>query len=150
MNVVRGDLLELARAGHFDVIMHGCNCFCTMGAGIARQIKAQFPEAYEADCATTSGDRDKLGSVTWAQIMTDQGTPCIVVNAYTQFDYRGKVPRVDYEAVRSCALVIRARFPNARLGYPKIGAGLAGGDWGRIERILNEVFEGMEHTLVLY
>ena len=48
MNVVDGDLIKLALNGTFDVIVHGANCQCTMGAGIAKAIKATFPEAYEA------------------------------------------------------------------------------------------------------
>jgi O-acetyl-ADP-ribose deacetylase (regulator of RNase III) len=52
MKVVTGDLLKLALEGHFDVIVHGCNCQCAMGAGIALSIKNQFPEAYEADLRT--------------------------------------------------------------------------------------------------
>ena len=39
MNIVKGCLIELAVEGNFDVIVHGCNCFNTMGAGIAKQIK---------------------------------------------------------------------------------------------------------------
>ena len=50
MKKVYGDLIEMAEHGDFDVIVHGCNCFCTMGAGIALQIKHHFPEAYYADC----------------------------------------------------------------------------------------------------
>jgi O-acetyl-ADP-ribose deacetylase (regulator of RNase III) len=42
---VNGDLIELAKRGKFDVIGHGCNCFCTMGAGIAPQMA----EAFECD-----------------------------------------------------------------------------------------------------
>lgn len=45
MNQITGDLLDLAEQGHFDVILHGCNCQCTMGAGIALAIKRRFPEA---------------------------------------------------------------------------------------------------------
>lgn len=48
----RGDLIKLAKKGKFDIIVHGCNCFCEMGAGIARQIKKTFPEAYRADMET--------------------------------------------------------------------------------------------------
>jgi len=36
---VDGDLVQMAKEGKFDVIAHGCNCFCAMGAGIAPQIK---------------------------------------------------------------------------------------------------------------
>jgi O-acetyl-ADP-ribose deacetylase (regulator of RNase III) len=35
---VDGDLIKLALKGEFDVIVHGCNCFCQMGAGIAPQM----------------------------------------------------------------------------------------------------------------
>jgi len=60
---IHGNLLQLALAGRFDVIIHGCNCQCTMGAGIAKQIKAQFPEAYKADLRTVKGAEEKLGPV---------------------------------------------------------------------------------------
>jgi O-acetyl-ADP-ribose deacetylase (regulator of RNase III) len=33
-----GDLLALALAGEFDAIVHGCNCHCTFGRGIAAAI----------------------------------------------------------------------------------------------------------------
>ena len=68
MQVIRGDLIALAQDGHFDVIVHGCNCQCTMGAGIAKAIKEAFPEALEADKGTTKGDRNKLGTLSTASI----------------------------------------------------------------------------------
>jgi O-acetyl-ADP-ribose deacetylase (regulator of RNase III) len=43
MKTIQGDLIRLAREGGFDLIVHGCNCFGTMGAGIAKGIKAAFP-----------------------------------------------------------------------------------------------------------
>ncbi len=43
MQVIKGDLIQLALAKRFDVIIHGCNCHCEMGAGIARVIKKSFP-----------------------------------------------------------------------------------------------------------
>lgn len=39
---IKGDLIELAKQGKFDVIAHGCNCFCTMGAGIAPVMAKAF------------------------------------------------------------------------------------------------------------
>ena len=56
MKYIKGDLIKLALIGNFEVIAHGCNCMCTMGAGIAKTIKSEFPEAYQADCATEKGD----------------------------------------------------------------------------------------------
>jgi len=39
---VNGDLIKMALNGDFDVISHGCNCFCTMGNGIAPQMAKAF------------------------------------------------------------------------------------------------------------
>lgn len=147
MTVLRGDLLALAMEGHFDVIVHGCNCFCTMGAGIAKQIKASFPEAYEADRATRIGDAAKLGQLTEARVVRG-GTAFVVVNAYTQFDWRGSGSKVDYPAVESVFDRIAKDYAGLRIGYPRIGAGLAGGDWGRISRIIDTALAGERHALV--
>ncbi|RYF46165.1 MAG: phosphatase, partial [Cytophagaceae bacterium] len=46
MQIEQGDLVQKAKVGEFDVIVHGCNCFCQMGAGIAKTIKQVFPAAY--------------------------------------------------------------------------------------------------------
>ena len=42
INYVDGDLIKLAKEAKFDVIVHGCNCLSTMGAGIAPQMAAAF------------------------------------------------------------------------------------------------------------
>ncbi len=147
MKRIRGDLLELGRRGVFDVIVHGCNCQCVMGAGIARAIRATYPAAYQADRETQKGDRGKLGSTSEAVIDVG-GHELTVVNAYTQFDYRGRGVKVDYEAVGAAFRAIRARHTGRRIGYPLIGAGLAGGDWDIIEAIIDEELEGEDHTLV--
>ena len=39
---VKGDLIEMALAGDFDVIAHGCNCFCKQRSGIAKQMVENF------------------------------------------------------------------------------------------------------------
>lgn len=149
MKEVTGDIIQLFRDRQFDVIVHGCNCFCTMGAGIAKTIKEQFPEAYEADLTTSAGDKNKLGTYTKAKI-TMNSADFYIVNAYTQYDWRGKGVKADYEAIKSVFSRIRNEFPNARIGYPLIGAGLARGDWGIISKIINEELCGMNHTLVRF
>jgi O-acetyl-ADP-ribose deacetylase (regulator of RNase III) len=63
VQVIRGDLVKLALDGRFDLIVHGCNCQCAMGAGIAKTVGQVFPEAYKADLATAKGSRAKLGSL---------------------------------------------------------------------------------------
>lgn len=149
MKITKGNLIEMAINGDFDLIVHGCNCFGTMGAGVAKGIKAAFPQAFEADLATERGSKDKLGTCSFAEI-PNEGAALIVVNAYTQFDWRGSGVKVDYEAVRSCMRWIKARYSGKRIGLPKIGAGLAGGDWKEIASIIEEELAGEDITLVEY
>jgi len=79
MKTIKGDLIDLALKGEFDLIVHGCNCFCTMGAGIAKTIKQKFPADYQADLETQKGDESKLGKISWAKIELETRS-LIVVN----------------------------------------------------------------------
>jgi O-acetyl-ADP-ribose deacetylase (regulator of RNase III) len=147
MNIVRGDLIELAKAGAFDVIIHGCNCQCRMGRGIALTIKQQFPESYTADCQTEIGDRAKLGTFTSVEIDRD-GFNFTIVNGYTQFHWQGDGVLADYDAIRSIFRQVKQQFGGKRIGYPKIGAGLARGDWEIIARIVEAELADEHHTYV--
>lgn len=147
MNVIQGDLIKLALEGYFDVIIHGCNCQCTMGAGIAKSIKTIFPEAYQADLATEKGDSSKLGTISTAKVERN-GHNLVIVNAYTQFHWRGKGILVDYDAIASVMKTVKLSFPQLKIGYPKIGAGLAKGNWEIISEIIDSALEGTNHTLV--
>lgn len=151
MKIVRGDLLALAQRGEFDVIVHGCNCFNTMGAGIAKSIRRLWPAAYEADCATEKGSAEKLGTYTSATVVNDENPHRLtIVNAYTQHHWTGKEVLVDYDALRDVFRKIKLDFTGTRIAYPKIGAGLAGGDWERIKTIIDNELQGENHTLVVF
>ncbi|GJL53095.1 MAG: hypothetical protein NPIRA02_02270 [Nitrospirales bacterium] len=148
IQVIHGNLIALADTGIFDVIVHGCNCFHTMGAGLAREIRRGFPAAYNADCRTIRGDRRKLGTCSVAQCMTRQGQTLYVVNAYIQYDWRGVGRKADYDAIRRCLRWIGHTFSRYRIGLPMIGSGLAGGDWSLIERIIIEELDNLDVTIV--
>lgn len=138
----RGDLIRDAK--DYDVIVHGCNCFCTMGAGFALHIRKEFHEAYQVDQLTIKGDRDKLGTITYTQ-----NTKPIIINAYTQYDYGRKGLYVNYEAVQQCMKRIKLQFNGRRIAMPKIGCGLAGGDWETIESIINRELNDEDVTVVV-
>ena len=147
MKTIRGDLIELAKAGEFDAIVHGCNCQCRMGRGIALAIKQQFPEAFVADCQTIAGDRTKLGSFTSVKIDRD-GYNFTIVNAYTQFHWNGEGLLADYDAIRAVFRQVKQQFSSQKIGYPKLGAGLARGDWTIISQIIEEELTSEDHTFV--
>jgi len=146
MNNLHGDLIELTKQGNFDVIVHGCNCFNTMGAGIAKSIKNAWPKAYNVDRSTVKGDRKKLG--TYSECHEKN---IIILNAYTQYYFgssRGK--NVDYMAIRNVFRRINQNFKGMIIGIPKIGAGLAGGNWEIIENIINKETPDVKVILVIY
>lgn len=149
MKKVKGDLIEKAIDGEFDLIIHGCNCFCTMGAGIAKTIKQRFPQAYETDLKTKKGDISKLGTISSAEIDTNKGK-LTIVNGYTQFNWKGNGKKADYDAIRNVFKTVKEKFSGLRIGYPAIGAGLAGGDWRIISEIIDEELNGEDHTFVEY
>jgi hypothetical protein len=119
-----------------------------MGAGIAKQIKDSFPEAWAADLATPAS-AEKLGQISTAETDCD-GHRLTVINAYTQDDWQGDGVLLDYDALRRSMREVKRRFGGKRIAYPKIGAGLARGDWSKIAAIIDEELAGETHTLVEY
>lgn len=161
MKTIKGDLIKLAEEGEFDMIVQGCNCFHTMGSGIAGQLAAKYPKVLEADKSQTGySDREKLG--TWST--ADVGK-FVVINAYTQYffglgtdvfeyeafgkflnDFRNMLETYDERANHNWKMeengdvsIERIReFKPQRIGFPMIGAGLAGGDWNRISKMIEQ------------
>ena len=135
---IKGDIFR----GTDDVIVHGCNCLCNFGAGIALQVARIYPGAYMEDRMTTYKDANKLGTFTsWTgphQYHLDRTVT--IVNAYTQFYPNAKMKPFDYRAFKNVLPQIRDAFPNKTIAMPKIGAGLAGGDWHRIATMIEECF----------
>jgi O-acetyl-ADP-ribose deacetylase (regulator of RNase III) len=140
MNIIKGDLLALGKANEFDIIVQGCNCFNTMGAGVARQIRDQFPDAYLADQETVVGDAGKLGTYT-----VGMSGRLVILKCYTQFGVSSTGNDVfEYTAFERVLDKIAHRFGKWRIGLPLIGMGLAGGDEGRIIPMIERFAEHVE------
>lgn len=150
MEIIKGDLIDLINKNHFDIIVHGCNCFCTMGSGFAKLIKENFHEAYLEDLKTIKGDMGKLGNYSKIEcIRNNRIKPIIIVNAYTQYRYGRNKMHTDYNAILSVFKRISNDFnKNMEIAYPKIGAGLGGGDWNIISNIIDNELKDHKHYLV--
>lgn len=136
IKIIKGDLIKLAKEREFDVICHGCNCFLKMGAGIAKKIKTEFPQAYEADCKTKNGDIRKLGTFSEAYI---EEYNLIVINAYIQYNYSRFKNNIDYLKLYECFKNINYKYNGKKIGIPIIGAGLGGGNWDTIYKIIDNI-----------
>ena len=155
LNHIKGNLIDLAEAGEFDVIVHGCNCQITMGAGIAKEIRERYPEAYAADFYF---DRDedgrhglpvlKLGNYSFTRNeWRNHGKFFTIVNAYTQVHYAPRgIDHFEYESFMLILRKLAAVYPNKRFGFPYIGCGLAGGDKKRIVAMLENFAKEISTT----
>lgn len=121
-------------------IGHGVNCQNVMGSGVAKALYEKFPEVKEryhsyCDWAKERGE-DVLGN-TISVLSKDK----FIYNLFTQFNYGydGK-KYVNYAAIVLCfdkLKMIKHRF-DGPIAIPKIGCGLAGGDWNIVEQLIND------------
>ena len=153
---IKGDLIKLAKEGKFDVISHGVNCVCTMGAGIAPQMASSFNcNKYPLEALSTRGDIDKLGRIDWGYYpILDKDEQVIknlvVVNSYTQYLPAPWLKPLDYEALTLCMRKINHGFKGKHVGLPQIGCGLAGGDWNKVKQIIQNELKDCDITVVIY
>ncbi len=161
----RGDIFEQADLTH---IAHQVNLFHTFGSGIAKEIKERFPYAYEADCATRHGDRQKLGLYKMAYHKDDiwNWVPGfkpvttkfpVIINVYSQDGIGGQDRQTNYAAMGAALLQLErelqamASMGNAsKLGIPhNIGCGLANGEWTVVRPIIESAFAKSPITVVV-
>lgn len=144
---INGDLVTLAKEGKFNVIAHGCNCFCTMGAGIAPHMALVFGcDKFRLEDSAYKGDINKLGQIDYVRIPDGVW----VINAYTQYGVSRHVRALDYDALTLCLRKINFRFNGRHIGLPKIGCGLAGGDWKVVKEIIIKELSSCDVTIVIY
>jgi len=148
---IKGDLLQT----DVNIIVHGCNAQGVMGSGVALTIKNKYPLAYKYYREQYECGLLYLGNV--IPVRTRENNKNIhILNAITQ-QYYGKDGKqyVSYPALRSCFKYIPKyckkykdwyNEPNniSQIAMPKIGAGLGGGDWNIIERIIEEELKDFE------
>lgn len=136
---INGDLFDT----DCDIIMHGVNCKGGFGSGVAATVRNLYPKArhYYLDKFDTEGW--KLGEVQFVPQWNNK----VIANCATQDNYlpRGEC-HVDYVAVSACMekVLAFAKENSYTIAMPKIGAGLAGGDWTIIEKVINSTIGDTE------
>lgn len=137
MKTIYGDLIKHAQLERADVILQQCNCFHTMRAGLAKQLRIIYPSVYDADKATGYGDRTKMATFSYAIVDGYRNHKFIVANLYAQYNY-GKGLQTDYAALRECLRKIKIQYGDLRIAYPMLGCGLAGGKPDIVLSIIKE------------
>lgn len=140
---VKGDLLQ-TEVKH---IIHGCNSKGVMGSGVAKILREKYPRAYHDYNDTYNSYGLELGNV----IVSVQDDGKIIHNAITQRDY-GRDPSRVYVSYWAIAEAFRKinQWGIKEIALPKIGAGLANGDWNVISAIIeNTLIDTKPYVYVL-
>lgn len=147
-----GDLMKFTE----DAFGHGCNCFKTMGAGVALAVKKTYPEVYKADLDFPFPPKERLGKYSFALLKKSRIHPFVQTgyNIYSQYSF-GAGLQLDYNALEKaltdiCTLMSDIEHQEKTLALPRIGAGLAGGDWARIEQIIEKVSSSSGIDITIY
>lgn len=114
---------------------HGCNCHAAMGSGIAPQIAKAFPQVEETDRLYNKVSSGYLEDMLGSAFPVCLSGNVTLFNAYTQF-YPGKDFRIN--ALTQAFENINIMAKGQKLLIPRIGAGIAGGDWDEISEAINK------------
>ena len=123
------------------IIVHVCNTIGGWGKGFVLAISKRWPEP-EKEYRNWYRNRAKndfgLGAVQLIQVNDYVYVGNMVAQQGIKTGSKG-VP-IRYEAVETCLTIIaeEAKTLNASIHMPRIGCGLAGGKWERIEPIVEE------------
>ena len=129
---------------------HGCNKQGGFGAGVAKHIRTVYPEAYHVYRDHYKEHGLKMGEVIYAHVAASPQP--IICHCITQEFYGNEAGRiyVDYDAVRACMKELNKCAEGQFVALPKIGAGLAGGDWEIIADIIEEEFTNTAPVVYVY
>jgi len=132
---IQGNILDTT----VDVIAHGVNCQGAMGSGVAKvlytkwpEIKKEYHKRYDRKLEAGWKPKDFLGYVNIAHTNDNKE----ILNCYTQlkYGYDGK-KYISYDALYDVFSAISKKYKEVAI--PKIGCGLAGGDWEIVKAIIN-------------
>lgn len=117
------------------VIVHVCNNVGAWGAGFVIPLGKRYPEARESYYKMHKDYETILGAVQFVKVEDNE---VYVANMIGQDNIQQNVPPVRYEAIREGLGKVRdfCIEKGLQVQMPKIGSGLAGGNWEIISDII--------------
>jgi O-acetyl-ADP-ribose deacetylase (regulator of RNase III) len=135
---LEGDATNPKEVKGNKILVHCCNNLGLMGAGIAKTIRDKWPDIYKQYKEWSKEPDFGLGKVQLLKADND----LVIGNMIGQegIGFTNGKPPIRYDAIDSClkrvAEVIKKQHSVISVIAPKFGAGLAGGDWSEIEKLI--------------
>lgn len=153
MQYIKGDATRPIGQDN-KLIIHICNNINRWGRGFVTALSAKWPKTKKDYHNWMQGNinnapKAKLGQVQFINVTKD----IYVANMIAQHGIRpiNGVPPIRYESLKECLQTVRSWLShqnNFSVHMPKIGAGLAGGDWDIISKIIQE--ELVDHKITTH
>lgn len=128
-----------------NIIVHQVNIQGIMGGGLARQLANKYPnleKEYSEFCKFNNNDYNRLKGKVFKIMIQDK----MIMNIFTQkqnFDTDYEMLKIALEEVKKYA-----KSFNLNVAIPHgIGCGIANGNWNKVYKIIEEVFDDYEVTL---
>lgn len=140
ISILNGNILEPRNGGQKIICQLVNDKAVTWGGGVARKMAGRFPDAEEQfkERIFHLSRSERLGRVIFSKA-SDEIT---VASLIAQEGYGPSLfPRIRYTALKHCLEVVtqRAKEIDASIHMPRIGTGSAGGDWGTVEEMLDDI-----------
>ncbi len=147
---IKGDATSPKQDGN-KIIIHVCNDIGGWGRGFVLALSKKWKEPeLEYKNWYKSRIRFELGEVQFVQVESDLWVANMIGQRGIKRSKNG-TPPIRYEAVETALnkVAAKAKELNASVHAPRFGAGLAGGDWNKIEPLIidNLCLENIEVTV---
>jgi O-acetyl-ADP-ribose deacetylase (regulator of RNase III) len=150
---LKGDATCPQAKGH-KLIAHVCNDIGGWGRGFVLAISRRWAQPEDEYRAWRRAGKQRgfgLGAVQFVQVETYIWVANMVAQRGTKKGSSGPPP-IRYDAVAACLREVAAKALElgASVHMPRIGCGLAGGEWSRIEPLIEEQLCGRGVPVTVY
>ncbi len=132
------------------MIPHVCNNVYAFGAGFALATARKYPAA---KTAYLDQEKLELGETQFVEVSDPAESKIIIANMVAQHRLGSinGVPPIRYDALRKCMEQVKEYIEKSGITFevhaPKFGAGLAQGDWSKIEPLIEELWGNFDVTV---
>lgn len=140
------DIFEALEEGEITTIIHGMNRKGSFRSGFSRQLADRFPEAVEADAVDLElHGKHQKGGISIGIVGFSDGIPLRVINLYcirNNRDENGSL--LSLKQLETSLHLVNAVLSDGEdhiVGMPRIGAGIAGGNWDEVANLVDETLD---------
>ena len=147
----KGDATKPAGTGN-KIIVHICNDIGKWGKGFVMAISKRWPAPEQQYRQWYQSKQNfAFGEVQFVQVEPDIWVANMIGQHKVTKDAKG-VPPIRYDAVQECLnkVATYAKKINAAVHMPRIGCGLAGGTWDKIEPLIESALVSKGTSVAVY